>query len=81
MGLTGRWTDKEKGEGYWQSLRGVEAIVDAAHETLKALRVPDIAISLSSANPSQNVSSLGSSPKRVGEYWGSSTSQDWSPGG
>jgi AbiTii len=58
MGLTGRWTDKEKREGYWQSLSGVEAIVDAAHEILKTLRIPDISMSISSANPSQHVSAL-----------------------
>jgi hypothetical protein len=58
MGLTGRWTNKEERKGYWHSLSGVEAVVDTAHKIISTIRVPDISISISSANPSQRVSTL-----------------------
>lgn len=41
MGITGRWTDREKGTGHWGPLSQQEATIDAEKAKLTALRVPD----------------------------------------
>ncbi|MBC2724303.1 hypothetical protein [Desulfosporosinus sp.] len=41
MGLTGRWTDIEKGYGYWGPLAQIEAAIDAQKSQLSAMRIPD----------------------------------------
>jgi hypothetical protein len=41
MGKTGRWTDKEKGKGYWGPLAQHEAAINAAKAKLAAMRIPD----------------------------------------
>lgn len=58
MGLTGRWTDRAKGEGYRHNLRGIEAVIETAQEVIKTVRIPDISMSISSVNPSQYVHPL-----------------------
>src|SRR5262249_5017922 len=58
MGLTGRWTDKDNRKGYWHSLSGVEAMIETAHQLIRTIRIPDVSLSVSSANPSQFVSTL-----------------------
>jgi hypothetical protein len=45
-GLTGRYTDKAKGLGYWQPLAALMASVQAWDVELRSLRVPDIQFSL-----------------------------------
>jgi hypothetical protein len=58
MEITGRWTNKTKKIGYLQSLAGLQAIIETATSTLKTIRIPDISSSITSANPSQNVTNL-----------------------
>ena len=41
MGLTGRWTDKEKNLGYWAPLAQLEAQVTAERAKLASMRTPD----------------------------------------
>ena len=42
MGLTGRWTDKEKSFGYWGPLAQQEAAIEAEKLKLSAMRIPNI---------------------------------------
>ncbi|QLK62615.1 hypothetical protein GE278_18445 [Enterobacteriaceae bacterium Kacie_13] len=42
MGRTGRWTDKEKLEGYWAPLAQQESIIDAHKLKLQSLSIPNI---------------------------------------
>jgi hypothetical protein len=41
MGKTGRWTDKEKLEGYWIPLSQIESAVEAQKQKLSLIRIPD----------------------------------------
>ena len=41
MTKTGRWTDKEKNEGYWIPLAQIEASVEAQKTKLSLIRIPD----------------------------------------
>ncbi len=41
MSKTGRWTDKEKGLGYWFPLSQVEAKITIESEKLKQLKIPN----------------------------------------
>ena len=41
MTKTGRWTDKEKNEGYWMPLAQIEAWVDVQKQKLSLIRIPD----------------------------------------
>lgn len=41
MGKTGRWTDKEKKEGYWVPLSQIEASSEAQSQKLSLMRIPD----------------------------------------
>jgi hypothetical protein len=41
MSKTGRWTDKEKNEGYWSPLAQIEASADAQKQKLSLIRIPD----------------------------------------
>ena len=43
MGITGRWTDREKQRGYWGPLAQHEAAIIAEQAKLHAMRVPDTA--------------------------------------
>jgi hypothetical protein len=42
MTKTGRWINKEKGEGYWMPLAQVEASIDAQKIKLSCIRTPDL---------------------------------------
>lgn len=41
MGITGRWYDKEKGQGFWGPLAQQEAALEAANVKLRAMKTPD----------------------------------------
>jgi hypothetical protein len=41
MGITGRWTDYEKKEGYWGPLSQQEATIEAHKRQLASMRTPD----------------------------------------
>jgi hypothetical protein len=41
MTKTGRWTDREKNEGYWTPLAQIEATADAQKQKLSLIRIPD----------------------------------------
>lgn len=41
MGITGRWTDREKGKGYWGPLAQQEAALEAQNIKLRSLSTPD----------------------------------------
>lgn len=41
MGITGRWTDREEGKGYWGPLAQHEAALEAQNIKLKSLSTPD----------------------------------------
>lgn len=41
MTKTGRWTDREKNEGYWTPLAQIEASADAQKLKLSLIRIPD----------------------------------------
>lgn len=41
MGLTGRWTEREKNKGYWGPLAEMEAHIAASTAKLAAMRIPD----------------------------------------
>jgi hypothetical protein len=41
MTKTGRWTDKEKNEGYWAPLAQIEASSEAQKQKLSLIRIPD----------------------------------------
>lgn len=41
MGITGRWTDREEGKGYWGPLAQQEAALEAQNIKLKSLTTPD----------------------------------------
>lgn len=42
MGKTGRWTNKEKTEGYWSTLAQIEGAIETSNDKLKILRIPDL---------------------------------------
>ncbi len=41
MGITGRWTDREEGKGYWGPLAQQEAVLEAQNIKLRSLSTPD----------------------------------------
>jgi len=41
MGITGRWTDREEGKGYWGPLAQQEAALEAQNIKLRSLTTPD----------------------------------------
>ncbi|MFP5080503.1 hypothetical protein, partial [Pedobacter sp. JCM 36344] len=41
MTKTGRWSDKEKKEGYWIPLAQIEASCEALKQKLSLIRIPD----------------------------------------
>lgn len=41
MGITGRWTDREEGKGYWGPLAQHEAALEAQNIKLRSLSTPD----------------------------------------
>ncbi|MCG2616975.1 hypothetical protein LZZ85_21945 [Terrimonas sp. NA20] len=41
MTKTGRWTDKEKNEGYWSPLPQIQASAEAQKQKLSLIRIPD----------------------------------------
>lgn len=75
MNITGRWTDKEKGLGYWFPLSQVEAKINIETEKLKQLTIPDTSaetalvitnkIQTSLENTSIRIAKLGGIKSRV----------------
>ncbi len=41
MGITGRWTDKEEGKGYWGPLAQHESAIEAQNIKLRSMSTPD----------------------------------------
>lgn len=42
MGLTGRWTNKEKKEGYWMPVAQVESLITAKKIELESMTTPNV---------------------------------------
>lgn len=42
MGLTGRWTDREKKEGYWMPVAQVESLITAKKIELESMSTPNV---------------------------------------
>jgi hypothetical protein len=61
---TGRWVDREKNRGWWGPLTEIETRLEMLRIELQQCRVPDVQLSLSSANPHEMVTG-----------WGGNTSQ------
>jgi len=59
MDITGRWTEKEKKLGYWQSLAEINGHVAAMELQVRNLKVPDIHFAPSSSNPHEIVAGFG----------------------
>ena len=55
MDRTKRWTDREKGIGYWLPLAELSARIGATELELQRLEVPDIHFAPSSSNPNEYV--------------------------
>jgi len=55
MSHFGRWTDKKTNVGYWSPLSSVGAWAVAMQAEIQQLRVPDVSVSISSANPYEHV--------------------------
>ena len=53
MDRTGRWTDREKGIGYWIPLAEINGHLKAMELELQRLEVPDIHYAPSSSNPNE----------------------------
>ena len=59
MALMGRWTDKEKNLGYWIPLASIDGTIAAIKIQIQQLQIPDVHLSLSSANPHEFVTGFG----------------------
>ena len=60
MDAFGRWGDKEKGMGYWQSLVEIESTIETMKSDLDSLSLPNINYSPSSSNPNEFIGLSGS---------------------
>jgi len=58
MDRTQRWTDREKGLGYWKPLPEITARIGANELELRSLEVPDIHFAPSSSNPNEWVTGV-----------------------
>jgi hypothetical protein len=58
MGITNRWTDREKGMGYWIPLSELSGIIAATEVQMRQLQIPNVSVSLSSANPHEWVTGI-----------------------
>ncbi len=58
MDRTQRWTDREKGLGYWKPLAEICARIGANELELRSLEVPDIHFAPSSSNPNEWVTGV-----------------------
>jgi hypothetical protein len=75
MGKTGRWTDKEKLEGYWMPLSQIETAVEAQKQKLSLIRIPDTSgdravfvidrVTAQMNSATQSISKLGGIKSRV----------------
>jgi hypothetical protein len=54
-----RWTDKEKNTGWWVPFASINGSIAATQVQIQQLKVPDVHLSLSSANPSEFVGGFG----------------------
>jgi hypothetical protein len=59
MDLMKRWTDKEKNLGYWIPFAAVDGTIAAIKIQIQQLQIPDVHLSLSSANPHEFVTGFG----------------------
>ncbi len=59
MDRTGRWTEKEKGIGFWIPLAEINGHLKAMELELQRLEVPDIHYAPSSSNPNEFVGGFG----------------------
>jgi hypothetical protein len=65
MGLTGRWTDYQKKEGYWGPLAQQEASIRALNAELVALRLPDVSGDLAFVTTSQVTQSIAAARNAI----------------
>lgn len=75
MSKTGRWTNREKGKGYWGPLAQIEAALEASKLKLKTMSIPNTSgeyanlavtnVITSINNTSSNISKLGGIRSRV----------------
>jgi hypothetical protein len=56
MDLTGRWVNKEKKLGYWQSLAQIDAQISTSKLQIQQLNIPNVTFAPSSSNPYEVVS-------------------------
>jgi hypothetical protein len=56
-----RWSDKSKKQGWWSSLAELDARINALQVELHQCRIPDVSVTLSSANPNEYVTGFGGS--------------------
>jgi hypothetical protein len=61
MSMMGRWTEKPKDLGYWMPLAAINGTIAAMQTQIQQPQVPNVQVSLSSANPSEYVTSIGGS--------------------
>ena len=56
MGITGRWINKDKKEGFWASLAQIEAKIEAEKSKLAVMRIPDDNHNLAAQTTAQTMS-------------------------
>jgi len=61
MDRIGRWIEKKKNLGYWNPLAGINGTIVSMQTQIQQLQVPNVHLSLSSANPNEFVSGFGGS--------------------
>ena len=59
MDLMWRWTDKPKDIGYWIPLGAINGTIAAMQIQIQQLQVPNVQLSLASANPHEFVTGIG----------------------
>jgi hypothetical protein len=59
MDAFNRWSDRSASQGYWQAFASLGAWADAMRSEIQQLRVPDVSVSISSANPNEWVTGRG----------------------
>jgi AbiTii len=62
MDATGRWTDRARGQGYWQSLPEIDAHIRASKLQMAQLRVPDVSIAPATVHPHELATGWGGAP-------------------
>jgi hypothetical protein len=61
----GRWTNQQQRQGFFGSLPHLESYISIYRTRLQLLRVPDVNVSVSSANPNEFVTGYAYQPSRL----------------